>query len=148
MPTTTGVTNPTLGSSAPSVTTNPYGHDLSCTNDLDPACLEVDGIRCLAEACFRRIITPRGSLIYDPNYGYDITSFLNADLTQGDIARISQGVDSELVKDERVSRSQTAATFGAGGALTLFTTITPAKGPNFNLVIAATAVTAQLLQVS
>jgi len=144
----------TLGGAAPGAPDNIYGHDWSCTNDVDIAGVEVDGITCLAQALYRRLITPRGGLIDDPNYGFDIQQFLNDDffqngtVTQGSLAMIASQVDSEMRKDERVLRSQTTMALGAGGVITLAIAITPLAGPNFKLVIAASAVTVQLLQVA
>lgn len=142
------------GAAAPTLTTTvvgptpDYGHDLFCTDDIDLQGREVDGLTCLAQALYRRIISPRGSLIDDPNYGFDITRFLDDDMGKDDAARVGAGVDAELLKDERVVRSQTTATLVTGGVLNLVTVVKPSTGPTFRLVVAATSVTVQLLQVS
>jgi hypothetical protein len=130
----------TLGQVAPN-----YGSDLSCVFDLDPAMAEISGRLLLAQACARRIITPRGGLIDDPNYGYDITQFLNDDLSPSDLARIASGIDGELVKDERVFASSTTVNF-ALNTLTIATTMTPSAGPTFALVLAVSNVTVAILQ--
>ena len=124
-----------------------YGHDLACTNDLDPAMLEVDGVAGLAQALYRRIITPRGQLIDDPNYGFDVTQYVNDDVDQTAVSRCAAGVDAEFVKDERVVRSTTTAAF-ALGVLTVASVVTPSVGPSFRLTVAATAVTTTLLQTA
>lgn len=142
--------NPTLPSTALGVPTNVYGEDWSCTSDVDPAGLEVTGVIVLAQALFRRAITPRGLLIDDENYGFGLQQYLNADIAQGDVARIAFGLDSEFEKDQRVLRSQTGATFtaSAGGVLTLASSVTPLSARSFSMVIVASSVTVQLLQVS
>lgn len=63
-----------------------YGTDLSCVVDLDAGLAEVTGNTLLAQALARRLITPRGGLLDDPNYGYDLTQFLNADIGPTDLA--------------------------------------------------------------
>ena len=80
-----------------------FGSDLSCTLDLDPRCIVVTGRRLLAEAVVRRWITPRGGLIDDPNYGTDVTAYINDDVTPRDIASLKSAMAQEAEKDERVN---------------------------------------------
>jgi len=80
-----------------------FGSDLSCTLDLDPRCVVVTGRRLLAEAIVRRWITHRGGLIDDPNFGTDVTAYLNDDVTPADIAALKSAMASEAEKDERVN---------------------------------------------
>lgn len=122
-----------------------YGTDLSCISDLDPSMAEVSGRLLLAQACVRRLTTPRGGLIDDPNYGYDVTQFLNDDLNPADLQRIASAIDAELVKDERVLSSTTQITL-ISNVLTIATQMTPSGGPSFSLVLAVSAVTVSLLQ--
>ena len=133
-----------FGSSTAKLQQVNYGSDLSCLNDLDPSMLETSGLHMLAQALCRRLITPRGTLIDDANYGFDLRQFLGDDLAPADVARISAGVDAELVKDERVAASQTTAGL-LSGVLTVSTAVTPSSGPNFQLVVAVSAVTVALL---
>lgn len=80
-----------------------FGSDLSCTMDLDPRCVVVTGRRLLAEAIVRRWITPRGGLLDDPNYGTDVTAYVNDDVTPRDIATLKSVMAQEAEKDERVN---------------------------------------------
>lgn len=80
-----------------------FGSDLSCVKDLDPRCVVVTGRRLLAEAIVRRWITPRGGLIDDPNYGTDVTAYLNDDVKPSDIATLKSAMAAEAEKDERVN---------------------------------------------
>ncbi|GAC1536293.1 MAG: hypothetical protein NVS3B10_00050 [Polyangiales bacterium] len=131
-----------------------YGHDLSLLADLDPAMVEVDGRTALAQALARRIQTPRGTLLDDPNYGTDVTGEIDADLTPAQVAAIAGNVDQEFLKDERVlSSATTLTTTSAGGgnvaaaSLTLTSNIVDSLGP-FKLTLLATAVTVSVLQVT
>ena len=80
-----------------------FGSDLSCVQYLDPRCIVVTGRLLLAEAIVRRWITPRGELIDDPNYGTDITAYINDDVTPRDIATLKSAMAQEAEKDERVN---------------------------------------------
>lgn len=123
-----------------------YGSDLDCLSDLTGAMAETSGLHMLTQALCRRLITPRGTLIDDPNYGFDVRQFLGADLGPADIARIQAGIDAELLKDERILSSQSSVTLAAvAGVLTIGTTITPSAGPTFQLVLAVSSVTTTLL---
>ena len=133
----------------PDLTPPGYGHDLSCTTDIDPMGIEVDGLTTLAQALFRRVITPRGTLLDDPNYGIDLTGYVNDDLSPSDVARIGASVDAEFLKDERVLRSSTTITLlGNGTVITVASAVTPNSGATFQLVLSITQVTAQILSVS
>lgn len=123
-----------------------YGTDLSCVSDLTAAMTEVTGRTALAEALARRLQTPRGGLIDDPNYGYDVTGEIDDDLTTRDIARIASQVDAECAKDERVISTTTTAVF-LSGALTLSIDIRDSAGP-FKLVLLATSVSLSVLKVA
>lgn len=107
---------------------------------------ETSGGHLVAEAIARRLQTPRGRLIDDPNYGFDLTGSLNDDLSQADIARISASVQGECQKDERVLSASVQASF-VTGALIVSILLSLASGP-FRLVLAVTAVSVQILQVS
>ena len=122
-----------------------YGLDLSCIEDLDPAMVQVSGRQLLAEALARRLQTARGTLIDDPNYGYDVTALLNDDVDTKTIAQIAGKIDAEFKKDQRVLSSQTTVTY-SNFALLITSSIRDAVGP-FPLVLAASAVTVKILQV-
>jgi hypothetical protein len=121
-----------------------YGTDLSCVFDLDPMGAMVTGRTLLSQALIRRISTPRGRLLDDPNYGFDVTDALGDDVTAADVAQIGSGMDSEFLKDERVVSSVTVVTF-ARGILNTTSTITDGTGP-FSLVLSIDKVTGQILQ--
>lgn len=123
------------------------GADLSCVTDLDPAMVEVSGRTCLVQNAARRLSTPRGSLIDDPNYGFDLTGELNDDVDQGDIGRIQSQASAELLKDERVVSCTSVISFDATSG-TLITTFAMQDGAGpFTLVLAVTSVTVTILKV-
>lgn len=116
-----------------------FGHDLACLTDEDAAQSEVSGLVNLAHALVRRLQTPLGTLIGDPNYGYDIIGEIDDDVSTGDIALICANVDREFPKDERVTSSTTTGVFTAG-VLILTSTVYTAGGPSFSLVMSISTI--------
>jgi hypothetical protein len=92
---------------------NGYGVDLSCIVDLTPALDEVapDSPNAVAEAVIRRPITPRGGVIDDLAYGYDLRAYCNRGVTLEQISRLQAQVRSEALKDERVASATVAITY-------------------------------------
>jgi hypothetical protein len=67
------------------------------------------GNRLLAQVALCRLITERGSLLDDPDFGLPIVMFLGEDLTSARLASIPGLIELELRKDKRLS----AVTIGA-----------------------------------
>lgn len=91
-----------------------WGYDISCFQDEDAAQTHVTGFSLLGQSLARRLQTPQGSLLGDPDYGYDLLGETDNDVSLGDIARIGQTIDSEFVKDTRVTGSSSAVSLLAG----------------------------------
>lgn len=123
-----------------------HGTDISCVSDVDAAAVEVSGRLCLAQAIARRLTTPRGRLLDDPNYGYDLTQFVNDDLAPADLAKIRAFAEAECLKDERVRGVTITLTLAATGVLVVTVALVDGDGP-FTLVLSVTSVTATLLNV-
>lgn len=122
-----------------------FGSDLSCKDDLDPTMTEVTGLNLVREAAYRRLVTRRGRLIDDLDYGLDVRDFLSSEVTPTALGQIPGQVDAELTKDERVASSTTAAAWDpVRRALTLTITAQTAAGP-FSLVLPVSQATSVLL---
>ena len=128
---------------------NLYGWDLACQFDMTPDAQECGGITVLANALFRRAISPRGCLIDDPNYGFDLNQFVNiAIATSQDVAKIGAGLDAEFSKDQRVYRSTTVVQYTvATKTLKTSSVVVPKGGPSFTLVLGVSALNAQGVQI-
>jgi len=126
--------------------TTDFGRSLSCVSDLQPDFAVVTGRRLLAEAIVRRITTPRGRLIDDPNYGIDVREWLLDSVTPSDLQRLPAVVDAEIQQDERIVGSTTTAIYNAG-VLTLSITLDPGESP-FTLTLAVSELTVELLSVT
>lgn len=122
------------------------GQDLDCVTDLAPTMRMVSGRTALAQAIARRLITPRGTLIDDPNYGFDVRQYLNDDLGPRDIGLISAGIVAQCLQDERVFAAQASVVLTAG-VLVVTISLTDAAGP-FKLVLGVSDVTADILKVA
>jgi hypothetical protein len=122
-----------------------FGTTLSCTFDLDSMGAVVSGLTALSQALVRRISTPRGRLLTDPNYGYDIQGELNDDVTTQQVGQIANNMDSEFLKDQRVFSSSTTVTLQSDGTLDTSSSITSALGP-FSLVLNVSQVTVAIIQ--
>ena len=122
-----------------------YGTTLSCAFDLDAMGAQSSGLTALSDALVRRITTPRGRLLTDPNYGYDIQGELNDDVTTQQVGQIASNMDQEFLKDQRVFASSTTVALNADGSLDTSSSIQSALGP-FSLVLAVSNVTVAIIQ--
>lgn len=124
-----------------------YGSAVSWVSDMAPEGHVVTGNRVVAEALARRLMTPRGRLIGYPNYGYDLTQFVNADMSERDLIAMQAGIKAECEKDERVESASVASVLRSDGLMTVTINVVGAKGP-FSLVLEVSAVTVKLLEVA
>lgn len=127
-----------------------YGWDLSCTDDLTEEMLEVGGNTVLIEALYRRLITPRGRLLDDPNYGFDLRQYLNADIdiSARTLGEIASGIEQEFAKDQRVRRSTVSVTYDARARVLMVVADVVGLNGTFSLVLAATDVNVTLLKAA
>ena len=123
-----------------------HGTDFYCTDDLEPNLRVVSGRECLRQALLRRLITPRGSLFFDPNYGTDLRAFLASSARASEIA---QAVEAECLKDERVEDVSSLVTPPATNSdpIVVRLSIVDADGP-FPLTVAVSSLTVKLLEES
>lgn len=124
-----------------------FGSSWSCIQDITSPAIMASGFRVVAEAIARRWQTPRGGLIDDPNYGYDLTDFVNDDLSKPDLAQIAHLAGAEAEKDERVLACDVTATLLPSRLLVVSASVTTAAGP-FQLVVSVSQLSVTLLQVA
>lgn len=127
-----------------------YGSDVSCVADIDLSGRVVTGKRLVAEAIARRLMTPRGGLIGDPHYGFELGQFINDDMGPADFAAMVSGATEECLKDERVISAEVTyeVTTLAPSKLLLELTITlEISEGTFDLVLSVDDVGVALLSV-
>lgn len=125
-----------------------YGSDISCTTDLDPFGVVVTGTVMMAQACVRRLMCRKGSLLSDPLYGIDVRDFLNSRIDAADLnARIPAMIQGELLRDERIQTATVLASYSSSTrTLSLDIKCVGATGPfALKLSVLAGEVTAQIL---
>lgn len=122
------------------------GTAVSCTDDLDPLARVIEGEDVLIESFYRRLTTPRGSLITDPDYGTDVRSMLQQGITAADLGAIEGRIRSELEKDERAEGVEVSVS-PSSDAQVVTGSIVGSYGPGpFRLVFTLTADTVELLK--
>lgn len=121
-----------------------FGIDLAGVDDLSPGLPIVSGRLGLLQAIARRLITPRGSLFYDHDYGYDVRQFLSGDVRS--TAEIASNVAAEAEKDERVEQASAKVTL-VDRRLVVNLAILDGAGP-FSFVLNISQVTVELLTQS
>jgi hypothetical protein len=84
-----------------------FGLDTSAVDTLDLVGELIDDALALVQACGRRLITPRGALWYDPNYGTDVRQFIADVVPEG---LVESAVINELFKEEAVDAVTCKAT--------------------------------------
>ena len=130
-----------------------YGTDLSCVTDLAEDLAEVDPTsnQAIAEALIRRLITPRGGLPDDPDYGFDLRGLLNRGVTLAELRAVTGQARSEVRKDDRVADAKVSAAFCLqGSTLSVSVEVTPADVDNdtfsFTFALTDTAVTIEVIE--
>ena len=83
-----------------------WGGDLFCINDLTPdmRMLQGDDPSVVTQAIFRRLTTPKGRLLDDLGWGFDLRSVLGGKTT-AEIAVLESAILSEVVQDDRIDPS-------------------------------------------
>lgn len=128
------------------------GKEVSCTRSLKTG-QYVTGPRLVAEAIYRRLITPRRTLRggeEEANYGLDLAALVGSVRSKSDLASLPAQIEAEIRKDDRVetvavSIFETTATNGLK-SFTITFAVTTGDGP-FTLVVGADAVTVELLGI-
>jgi hypothetical protein len=128
-----------------------YGTDLSCVTDITADAAEVDPFsrQAVAEAVTRRLITPRGGVIDDPDYGFDVRAFCNRGTTPAGLRAIADQCRTEALKDDRVNDATITADYDDAARRLRVTVMLDCVDPRlgtFALTLAVTADGAALLE--
>lgn len=129
-----------------------FGKDISCTSGVRSG-RYASGRRLVAEACYRRLSTPRGMLRggdEEADYGIDLSEYLGASRPKAAAASLPAIIEGELRKDERVEQVDVTVeveTGTPGTSLVVTVRVTTAEGP-FDLQLAVSEVSVSLLGIS
>ena len=105
--------------------------------DLDPSFTPIEGPRAVLEHVARRFITTPEQYD-DENYGYDLTTYLNANVLGGEFAGLNARVRAEAIQVEGVEDAVVTATF-LNGTLSVRVIVTLADDTGYPLVFVLTA---------
>ncbi len=127
-----------------------YGTDMFGVDDLDELGRDVTGVTVLRQALARRLITPRGWLLDDPNYGLDVRTYLSDSVDAAKLMQIQQSVRAELLKDQRVLTCTVVATMSGSPSARSVRLVVDGEGRQgpYDLVVEVSKVTAQLLSTN
>lgn len=129
-----------------------FGRDVSCTDSLKTGRFAT-GVRLVAEAAYRRLITPRGMLRGgedEANYGFDLTEMCGTTSPESTAVSLPGRIRSELTKDERIATVDVEVLVvrtGPSASFDITISCTTAAGP-FKLQLLASAVTVELLGIA
>jgi hypothetical protein len=129
-----------------------YGRDTYCLDALRPG-RWARGKQLLAQRLYHRLITPRGSLRggdQEANFGYDLAGKIGSTDARTLASMLPVQIQNELGKDEEVDAVKVTATSSTNAgqvSWSITISVTPNTVGPFDLVLAASAVTVELLGV-
>jgi hypothetical protein len=131
-----------------------YGVDVSCLDELETGRL-VRGVELVAQAAYRRLITPRGMLGGSDDavaYGIDLAGYVGAIGYDASVRALPGIIRNELLKDDRIADVSAKVTATrTGPATTLVVEIHCAlydAGENFTLTLSVSDVSSKLLGIA
>lgn len=107
-----------------------------------------DDKRILTQAIILRLSTRRGVYWASPDYGLDLTEYVNEHLTEDKLVALSTDIKSEIEKDERIATATVNLTMTGGlGSVAIIAEIgiEAADGESFSLTLSVNDLTVELL---
>lgn len=102
----------------------------------------------IAQAAVRRLVTPRGSMPGDPDYGKDLRQLLNSPILPAKLMQAQQESNVELVKDDRVRSAQVTIESNGQDSIWVRAILTRADtGATFSLTANISTVVAEVTSV-
>lgn len=124
-----------------------YGVGWQGISDFPLTFVFINGNAILGQDLCHRLQTPRGSLAWDLNAGWDMRALFRGTLNTSELVAAQAAIGAECEKDERVNSASAILTF-IPQASTLIATITVdgADGP-FVLVLSVDSLTVAILRI-
>jgi len=125
-----------------------FGDDIACDPEEGiPATFDMVSERtALVQAIVRRFQTARGSLVDDPDYGFDLTGWVGKGADTAQLFAWQQALQAEARKDQRVRSARARLSTTPSGGLRFTLALETAEGP-FSLTVEVSEVSVQLLSV-
>jgi phage baseplate assembly protein W len=108
----------------------------------------ISGIQNLIKKIQQRLITPNGTLYWDPAYGLDVRQYLNSAFTNAKLEEIQSAVKRQCELDERVLLAEVSVEALNTLNMKITIQITTSPGPSFLLILSVTQLTIELLTAS
>lgn len=89
--------------------------DLVCIDDLDPLGAEASDRQSLSQDLYHRLITPRGRILDDAEFGLDVRAWLSDDVP----ANAAALIEEEMLKDQRVASASVSISKPSPDAFTI-----------------------------
>jgi hypothetical protein len=132
-----------------------FGKDQWCTDQLVTG-RYASGWLVVAQACFRRLITPQGMLRWaedESRYGFDVSGYVGAVGEEAALIALPSQVAAELSKDDRVSDvlATVKTTRDSAGLVSIVLSVDVVlkdEGGNFNLTMSVGQARTELISVS
>ncbi len=112
---------------------------------LDALFRVISGPVVVLESCARRLMTSRGSMQWDLDYGYDLTALVGGRISAVRQSRIREDIRQELLKDRRVLDASAVLTEVTAHNWTVTVKVKLAEGP-IALVLNVDNVTVSILR--
>ena len=126
-----------------------YGVDIYCLDDLDPGFALITGRQVLAQDIYHGWTTQKGTLVYDADWGEDVSLLLSEVMSPQTIASWQGRLAAQAERDDRVQTAAAAISFNeATQTATIVGQITPLVGGPFKMVMQVSQLSTALLQVS
>lgn len=124
-----------------------FGADVSCWDDIDPLAVDLlpDDTNVVAQDAYHRLITPKGSLLDDPDWGIDILDFIHQPASAAYLASLPGIVRSELAKDDRIDSVEVTVTLQPSDSMRISVRGETADGP-FDFVVGVSASGTELVE--
>lgn len=103
-----------------------------------------DDKRILLQAAYMRLMTEPGTYQEDPDYGLDVTELVQAELTDAEIGRLQQRIQSHLERDERVEEASVSVVV-TDDELRIDVHVVGADGEEADFALAVTEETAEII---
>lgn len=123
------------------------GTDVECLRYVGKKFVLVSGSRNVALAICRRLLTPRGRLFYDPNYGFDLAQYCNAEVSTNTMDEIRSGVEAEALKDPRVKDARCVVSWEPSATRFVVSLRGVTSAGPFRLVMGIASATVETLKV-
>ena len=117
--------------------TTEYGSDLSCYDDItqNAKVLSSTDPLVVVQAIYRRLVSPKGCLITDADYGLGLVELLSRGITRSSASIIPALIKSEIMKDDRVDSCDVSATISSDGSSVRFKASLTLDENTFDLVL-------------